>query len=626
MSTPRNTILLIGMTLGILLLAVSQNPPIVVAHGMVRFTSQAELQSFLVDKSLYCSQYDNGLYGGPLRGDVQALSAETGPGAPSSPSHSETNNQVQGVDELDTVKTDGYYIYTVNGNELVILKAFPPTEAGVESTISINGTIIGMFVHGDNLAIIGHATPSYVEPYFDTRSAGPSYWIGWSTNTSIWIYDIHDRAHPVLRTPISVDGSYIGARMIGDFVYLITSQSIPYCAEEIQLPRQVVNDRTTIVTAQQIYHSDLADYGQSFTNIFGFDITRNGEDSSFESFLLGTSGTIYVSSQNIYLTSSTYNEEQATVIHRIYLEREAITYEATGQVPGTILNQFSMDEYGDYFRVATHTWGNMFVTVSTTSVVRPGTATSTTTREFSGPSSGVYVLTKDLKIVGRVEGLGQGEQFHSARFMGDRAYLVTFKKIDPLFAIDLEDPTSPKVLGEVKVTGYSDYLQPYDENHLIGIGKEADDQGSFAWYLGVKVALFDVTDPENPTEVGKYVIGDRGTQSPTLTEHKAVLFDRGRNLLVIPVEVAKLSGYNEPWAWGTPIWQGAYVFTVSPDAGLVFRGGVTHLGNEEVPDYTNQDRWVSRSFYIEDVLYTISPTIVKMNSLSDLEELNSVSF
>jgi uncharacterized secreted protein with C-terminal beta-propeller domain len=244
---------------------------------------------------------------------------------------------------------------------------------------------------------------------------------------------------------------------------------------------------------------------------------------------------------------------------------------------------------------------------------------------LGGQSTNVYVLNRDLRTVGRVENLASGEQFHSARFMGGRAYLVTFKKTDPLFVIDLQHPTSPRVLGELKVTGYSDYLQPYDETHIIGIGKETEDAGSFAWYQGVKVSLFDVRDPGHPVEVSKFVIGDRGTNSPALTDHKAVLFDHDRNLLVIPVEVAKYE--TQPaysWQWAL-VWQGAYVFKVSVEEGLVFRGGITHLQNGELPSWNSSQRFVSRALYIGEVLYTISPSTIKLNSLVDLSEIGKVS-
>jgi uncharacterized secreted protein with C-terminal beta-propeller domain len=186
---------------------------------------------------------------------------------------------------------------------------------------------------------------------------------------------------------------------------------------------------------------------------------------------------------------------------------------------------------------------------------------------------------------------------------------VTFKKVDPLFVIDLQDPSNPKVLGELEIPGYSDYLHPYDENHIIGVGKDAEDAGSFAWYQGVKIALFDVSDPENPMEISKYVIGARGTDSEALRDHRAFLFSRSKNLLVIPVSLVE----SESWGYGGYDWQGAYVFNISLDNGIVFRGGIDH-----------SDSSVSRSLYIDNVLYTISDGLVKMNNLADLSEINEV--
>jgi uncharacterized secreted protein with C-terminal beta-propeller domain len=267
-----------------------------------------------------------------------------------------------------------------------------------------------------------------------------------------------------------------------------------------------------------------------------------------------------------------------------------------------------MDEYNGYFRIATtigQVWNN------------------------------VYVLDiDDLSIVGKLEDLAPGEKIYSARFIGERCYLVTFKKVDPLFVIDLENPYAPEVLGFLKVTGYSDYLHPYDENHIIGIGKEtvAAEEGNFAWYQGVKISLFDVSNVSNPVEIDKYEIGDRGTDSPVLRDHKAFLFDKSRNLLVIPVLVAEIdkAKYPEgvpPFTRGDYVWQGAYVFNISLD-GLALRGGITHLENAtdsmKSGYYLFSSYYVKRSLYIDNVLYTVSDKKIKMNSLEDLNEMNEV--
>jgi uncharacterized secreted protein with C-terminal beta-propeller domain len=265
-----------------------------------------------------------------------------------------------------------------------------------------------------------------------------------------------------------------------------------------------------------------------------------------------------------------------------------------------------MDEYDGYFRVATTTWG-----------------------ETTG--NHVYILDMDLNIVGSLEDLAPGETIYSARFMGERGYMVTFKQVDPLFVIDLSDPSNPRELGYLKVTGYSDYLHPYDETHLIGIGKETTDAGEFAWYQGVKISLFDVSDVSNPQEIDKLEIGDRGTESPVLYDHKAFLFDRSRNLMVMPILVAEVDQSEYPegvpsWAYGEPVWQGAYVFDISLDAGISVRGTITHIEDIADPEYYYyySPFAVERSLYIDDVLYTISQAKIKMNSLENLEYINEV--
>lgn len=224
-----------------------------------------------------------------------------------------------------------------------------------------------------------------------------------------------------------------------------------------------------------------------------------------------------------------------------------------------------MDEYDSYFRIAT----------------------TTSRSSGTGSLNHLYVLDEDLEIVGSVEDLAEGESIYSVRFMGKKAYIVTFKKIDPLFVIDLEDPENPSVLGYLKITGYSDYLHPYDENHVFGIGKEtAGGDEQFSWYQGVKVSLFDVSDVANPIEKAKFEIGDRGTDSEALRDHKAVLFDKEKGILVLPISLNEIdeSRYSENQeipenAYGRKVWEGAFVLDINLD-GISERGRITH--NEEI--------------------------------------------
>lgn len=313
---------------------------------------------------------------------------------------------------------------------------------------------------------------------------------------------------------------------------------------------------------------------------------------------------------------------EKTVINKISLD--GFAYLAQGEAPGHALNQFSMDEYNSHFRIATTSgqlsggWGRMM----------PGG------EAVPSSTNAVYVLDSNLDISGSLEGLAPGEKIYSARFMGNRLYLVTFKKVDPLFVIDLANPSKPKLLGKLKIPGYSDYLHPYDENYVIGIGKGAvaAEEGDFAWYQGVKLSLFDVRDVNNPKEAAMVEIGDRGTDSYALQDHKAFLFDKQKNLLVIPITLAKIdrskyAGELPANAYGDAVFQGAYVFGITPQGGFQLRGTITHASGDELQksgEYFQSQANVKRSLYIGNSLYTVSDEYVKANDLSTLSALSSV--
>jgi uncharacterized secreted protein with C-terminal beta-propeller domain len=405
--------------------------------------------------------------------------------------------------------------------------------------------------------------------------------------------------------------------MIGDYAYVVTNEPVYEEEGEVNLPEIHVGGNETEIPPTDIYYSDVSDYYYMYTTIIAINTQNDGQEPTYETILLGASSNLYVSVNNIYLTFPVWGtdilgrevwDSPETSIHRIHIEGAEIEYVASGKVPGMVLNQFSMDEYDGYFRVATTTQG-----------------------ETTG--NHVYILDMDLNIVGSLEGLAPGEMIYSARFMGERGYMVTFRQVDPLFVIDLSDPDNPRELGYLKVTGYSGYLHPYDETHLIGIGKETTDAGEFAWYQGVKISLFDVSDVSNPQEISKLEIGDRGSDSPVLWDHKAFLFDRSRNLMVMPILEAKVDVAQYPegvpaWAYGEPVWQGAYVFDVSLDGGISLQGRITHIENIAEPEkeyyYYYSPFAVERSLYIEDVLYTISQAKIKMNSLDNLGYINEV--
>ena len=547
-------------------------------------------------------------------------------GGESQKDYSTTNIQVAGVDEADVVKSDGEYLYVVSAPYVYILKAYPVDQATVVSKIDCNVTNgAQIYVNDDKLVVL---TNSYSYPTWGVAidTFAPTTYV---QEASVKVYDITDRANPVLSRTVNTNGTMSGSRMIGDYVYVVANHGIMQpivngteTFMEVTLPI-ISGDYTKQIESTEIYYIDVPDVSYQLTTVIAVNIMNDVQEPTYEPFLTGYSTKMYVSLNNMYLVAPNTNwyffleedadePKQETLVYRIELDQEQVNILSEGTVPGYVLNQFSMDENDGYFRVATTTniwWSN-----------------ENTTNQL-------YILDMNLDIVGKLENLAQGEQIYSARFMGDRLYLVTFRNIDPLFVIDLADPTTPTVLGQLKVTGYSGYLHPYDENHIIGIGKEteASDREDFSWYQGVKISLFDVSDVPKPVEVAKYEIGDRGTTSPILDDHKALLFDESRNLLVIPVLVAELDPTQYPgevpdWAYGEYVWQGACVFDISPD-GILYRGGITHLPDRadlKSGYWSYNEYFVERALYISNVIYTVSDKTVKLNNMGSLDLLTEI--
>ncbi|MGB9741296.1 MAG: beta-propeller domain-containing protein [Candidatus Bathyarchaeales archaeon] len=545
------------------------------AAALDKFKSYDELKEFLQKSEMqypYPYPYDSTL----RILDGAKLASTEGFG------YSKTNIQVEGVDEADIVKTDGSYLYIISGQNVVIVKAYPPEEAVVSSRMVVNSTLKQLFISEDRLVIF------YQDGCCD------------NAKTFIQVYDISCKESPTLKREVAVDGQYLNSRMIGDYVYVLIMRSAQIVNGEVELPKICFDGEWKEISATEIYYSHIPDYAYFFTTIVAMNIHDEGQEPTYGPMLLGATTSIYVSLDNVYL-AITSNDK--TYLYRIQIQENEIVYAADGQVPGVVLNQFSMDEYNGYFRIAT---------------------------SYAGQNS-LYVLNMDLEMVSSLENIAPKEQIHSARFMGNICYLVTFRKVDPFFVIDLTNPYDPKVLGTLKISGYSDYLHPYDENHVIGVGKETipAEEGEFSWYQGIKISLFDVSNVSDPKEIAKFIIGERGTDSPVLRDHKAFLFDKERGLLVIPVLVADVneSTYPDgvpPYVCGEPVWQGAYVFTVSLEIEekIVLQGTVTHIENGKVMDSMY---YITRALYVGDFLYTISEGKVKINSLLDLSEIKELN-
>ncbi|MEM1557904.1 MAG: beta-propeller domain-containing protein, partial [Thermoproteota archaeon] len=529
------------------------------------FTSYGELESFV--KSRVVEKYLKEFFGG-LNYWVKSpyFSPRLSPGADAigalEAEYSTTNIQVSGVDEADIVKTDGKYIYMISGGNIFIIEAYPPEKMKKVSEIRIKGTPIGLFINNNRLAVLKYDSIAFEGEEY------PCYpWV-----TVLEVYDISNISNPVLKKRVSTDGYYLNSRMIERHVYIVVTSPVIRIFDDdwkVYTPQIMVGNNIVDIPPDKIFYSDATEVPESYTTIVAVDLYSE-EGLEYKSVLTGYASCIYVSLNNIYVAMPKqfwiWDDKESTEIHRIRINGLDIKCEASGEVLGRVLNQFSMDEYEGYFRIAT-----------TTEHVARLLSEATSTNH-------VFILDSEtLKIVGRLEGLAPGEQIYSARFMGARCYLVTFKKVDPLFTIDLSNPFEPRVLGKLKIPGYSDYLHPYDDNYLIGVGKETveAEEGDFAWYQGLKISLFDVSNVTSPREVGKMIIGDRGTDSPVLRDHHAFLFDKKRNMLVIPILEAKIlrekySGEIPPYVHGEYVFQGAYVFNISPTEGISLRGRITH--------------------------------------------------
>jgi len=554
-------------------------------------------------------------------------------------SFSTTNIQVAGVDEADIVKTDGTYIYTISSsttsglyyytnyydiainNTIYIIKA-DPQDPRVVSKITLDNTTVpaGLFLSQDSNRLVVLASRYQVYTY-DSPSSDVAMLTRYNSDvyTYINVFDVSDKAHPVLARNLTISGSYFNSRMIGNYVYAVVSQPANVLNEAVALPKVYDKTKMSDIEPSRIYYTEVVEPTYfTFTTFIGLNILDDAQQPTNMTIMMGGASTMYVSPDNMYVTYPTWNEGQYTSIYRVSINGDSLVFEAKGSVPGYVLNQYSMDEYSGYFRVTTN-WNG-------------GTR-----------MNNVYVLNMSLAIVGRLENLAKNENLHSVRFMGDKCYLVTFKNTDPLFVIDLSQPANPQVLGELKIPGYSDYLHPYDDTHLIGVGKETVEAevDDFAWYQGLKLSLFDVSNVNDPRQLAKYVIGDRGTDSPVLSEPKAFLFDKTKNLLVIPVNLAlidKTIQQPEPSAYGEMVWQGAYVFDLTLDGGFVLKGNVTHI-DATMPILTregnvvtgtaaywySQDYFVNRALYIGNTLYTVSNAKVQLNNLDTLALIAEVN-
>lgn len=552
-------------------------------------------------------------------------------------SHSDTNLQVAGVDEADSVKAgDDGYISRIRDARVQIIAGLPPSQPAIAATLDFSGKNFhptGLYREGKRLVILGNQWED-LPPQDDGIYAYP--WWGGRAYAGAKVYDLTDPARPSLEREVSVEGYALDSRKIGQAVYLLARtyprfyMLAPAVDRSIKRSQLLPVLRDSAVSGGAVTTLPLrkVSYLPGFVEpdyavIAGFRLDRPEQPADVQAYL-GAGEMVYASTTHLYLSAAQYHfaalgrelldqpaeeeDRETTRIFRFAIEDGKSRFLAAGRVPGRILNQFSMDEEGEYFRVATTRFD----------------------RDSGQNTSGLYVLDQDMRRVGSVDGLAPGEQIYAVRFLGKRCYLVTFRLIDPLFAIDLSDPTRPAVLGELKIPGYSNYLHPYDETHLLGFGKDAKvvspenggDQvwaGGGAFYQGMKLSLFDVSDVAHPREQHSLIIGDRGTDSSLLYDHKALFQHPERHLFGFPLQIARIAGKTPatpPWEYGQVEFVGAQVYEVTPERGFVLKAAISHqLEGEPTGYWWNWNRQITRLLSIESSLYTLSPDLMQVHEM-----------
>ena len=493
---------------------------------------------------------------------------------------STTNNQVQGVDESDLVKNDGRYIYSVKDGELIITDSNNGEPKIVSKTaLTQNGeTVTGLFVNGDRLAVIRENYRFSINP----------------SNVTLLILDTSDKEQVKEVKSINQNGYYMSSRMIGDTVYLLSNHWVRGEIEKDKIETYIpcVDDKSILDSKISVIDDFTA---PSYLVISALSI-QSGEvlDSTA---VLGGAENVYCNSENLYYTftkSSRTDDgnkveyKSATTIVKIKLGKELNTV-ATGTVPGRPLNQFSMDEYKGNLRIVT--------TVETqTTYKNKGDATAS----YSSTSdNALYVLDSGLKQIGAIERLAKGERVYSVRFDGEIGYFVTFRQVDPLFTVDLKDPTTPKILSELKIPGFSEYLHPFGEGKLFGFGKSATELGQVE---GLKISMFDVSDPRNVTE--NHVTDVDSAWSEASENHKAIMVDVNKNIIAF-LGTDYISHTN------------LYVYGYDEENGF-FEKAVVYVDDS----YNFGTRFV----WINDHFYLVSQKGITVFSLDTFEKLIHLEF
>ena len=558
-------------------------------------------------------------------------STESSSSSSNTKDYSTTNIQVENVDEADIVKTDGDYIYSISEDNVIITDVKDPKQPKVVATIKSEDDDIpeDIILYKDKLVVIstkGNQTQRY---YYNDRM-----------NTVVKIYNITSREKPVLTKSYEMYEPYYTSRCIDNVLYVISSGNLRKEDDEIVVGYNEDNMEKEMSIDKIKYLKDVKTTKQ--TLISTVDLNNETADIKLDSYLMNISNA-YVSENAIYLLNQKYNNDSKIPMKLLFgfkgvfgLEdyyemdsesgyyteiykfdiKENVEYKAKTKVKGKTINQYSLDEKDNHLRIAL----------------------------YDNDGSRVAIFDEDLKQIGISDNVAKGEKMYSSRFIGDKVYFVTYKTIDPLFVMDLSNETKPKVLGKLKIPGYSTYLHPYDENHIIGIGMETKEIinrnsngkviSTTAKVVGMKMALFDVSNVNSPVQISSVVIGYSRTTSAILTNPKALLFSKEKSLIAIPVnnysqdfEVTSSNNYetmiNNYTKYSKPYnAEGYFVYNINVQDGFKLKGVITHEKTNATYYYSNSK--LLRGLYIDNNLYTVSETMIKVNELDSLKAVGEL--
>ncbi len=540
--------------------------------------------------------------------------------------YSRTNTQVDSIDEGDIVKTDGRYIYVLKDyQELIILSA-----AGAESEILSRTAVaddyddkenvyydngdyrfnyvyenaVEMFVENGILAVILNR-----DEYYETQ-VDSLYHYEDNNYVKVKFYDVSDPAAPVLTDSFGQDGRYVTGRLMNGELYIVTNHYVYLWdvssaeAYDEYIPKLYENDVATLMPLGRIvYPAEVED--SSYTVLCRYSMGTPSLEA--EKAILGAGQDIYMSENYLYLYKTEYFEEDfdeitesvyrvtghrsgnRTHIYKIAVKNE-ITVVAYGTVDGTLLNQFSLDEYKGKLRVVTTQWAQTYYVYED-----PEYGFVNYRYDQSNQVNALTIFDEDLNVIGSVGDLAQDERVYSVRFSGDVGYFVTFRQVDPLFSVDLSDPYNPVVMGALKIPGFSNYLHKYTDTLLFGLGQNADPETGRT--DGMKLSMFDVSDPFNVFERDKISVDSY--YSTGFYNHKAILVEPGRALI------------------GFPVNDGYMVYTYDEETGF-------HILSELELDYWWSDD--SRGLYVGDCFYIVSSESMFVFDLEDFEMIAVVDY